>query len=203
MTPPELVSGGVHLRDFLARFEPALAAADIACLLIDAPKEAADEAVAEIARPLNEIAQRRGIATLLSERATLAKQLGADGVHLDLRPLDAATALRVYRDARNAVGPDAIVGTLCPAERHLAMEVAELDADYVGFPLDGAEASDLLAWWAEVMNTPCVAFGDGDVEQARALAAKGADFVALPAALWSAADPAADVARVQAAIAPG
>ncbi len=191
------------MRDFLATFEPALAAADIACLLIDAPGDARDEAVAEIARPLNDMAQARGIATLLPARAALARQIGADGVHLDLRPLDEAAALLAYRNARKTLGPEAIVGALCAAQRHMAMEVAELDADYVGFALDAAETPELVAWWAEMMNTPCVAFGAAEVEQARSLAAGGADFIALSAGLWDAPDPAAALARFQAAIDPG
>jgi thiamine-phosphate pyrophosphorylase len=191
------------LRDFLARFAPALGAADIACLLIDAPNDTGDEAVAEIARPLGDIAQARGVATLLSGRAVLTKRIGADGVHLDLRAQDEAAALRLYRDARKEIGPDAIVGALCAPQRHMAMEVAERDADYVGFALETGEAPGLIAWWAEVMNTPCIAFGIDEPEQAGALAADGADFIALSAALWTSPDPAARLARFQAAIGPG
>ena len=202
-TPPELVSGGVRLHDFLARFEPALGGADIACLLIDAPGDARDDAIAEIARPLNDIAQVRGIATLLPARVALAQQLGADGVHLDLRTLDESAALRAYRDARKALGTDTIVGALCPAGRHMAMELAELDADYVGFALDAAETPELIAWWAEVMNTPCVAFSAAEPDQARGLAESGADFIAVPAALWSAPDPTGQLERLQAAIRSG
>jgi thiamine-phosphate pyrophosphorylase len=191
------------LRDFLAQFEPALAAADIACLLIDAPQDAADNALTEIARALNQIAQACGVATLLPGRAALAQRLGTDGVHLDLRALDEAAALRTYRDARKALGADAIVGALCPAGRHLAMEVAELDADYVGFGLDAAETPELIAWWAEMMNTPCVAFGVTEPEQARVLAGDGADFIAVSAALWTSPDPARQLEQLQAAIRSG
>ena len=35
------------MRDFIPRFEAALAAADVACLLIDTPGDARDEAVGE------------------------------------------------------------------------------------------------------------------------------------------------------------
>jgi len=191
------------LRDFLSQFEPALAAADIACLLIDAPADARDEAVAEIARPLNEIAQARGVATLLSGRTALAQQLRTDGVHLDLRPLDEAVAWRTYRDARKTLGAEAIVGALCPAQRHMAMEIAELDADYVGFAGDAAEAPELVAWWAEMMNTPCIAFGLLESAEARGLAADGVDFIAVSAALWGLPDPARQLEQLQAAIRSG
>lgn len=191
------------MRDFLAIFEPALAAADVACLLIDAPQDVADNAVAEAARPLNEIAQARGVATLLPARATLAQKIRSDGVHLDLRTLDDASALRTYRDTRKTLGADAIVGALCPAGRHMAMEIAELDADYVGFGLDAAETPELIAWWAEMMNTPCVAFGAVEPEQARRLAGSGADFIAVSPTLWGASDPAGQLEQLQVAIRSG
>jgi thiamine-phosphate pyrophosphorylase len=178
------------LRDFLATFEAALTAADVACLLIDAPLDAGDEAVGEIARPVNDLAQSRGVATLLPARAPLAQRLRVDGVHLDLRSLDESAALRTYRDVRKTLGPDAIVGALCAPERHMAMEIAELDADYVGF----ADDADLIAWWAEMMNIPCIAFGVSGPDEARALAASGADFIAPSAAIWSQADPASGIA---------
>jgi thiamine-phosphate pyrophosphorylase len=191
------------LHDFVPVFEAALAAADVACLLIDAPGDARDDAVAEIARPLNEIAQARGIATLLPGRTSLAQRLRVDGVHLDLSTLGEPAALSVYRDARKTLGPDAIVGALCAAGRHMAMELAELDADYVGFAMDAAETLELIAWWAEVMNAPCVAFGAADLEQAQASAAGGADFVALSHAVWNSPDPAAYLREVQGVIGPG
>jgi thiamine-phosphate pyrophosphorylase len=191
------------LRDFVPVFEAALAAADVACLLIDAPNDAHDDAVAEIARPLNDLAQARGIATLLPARTALAQRLRVDGVHLDVGVIDESAALRAYRDARQALGPDAIVGALCAAERHMAMAMAELEADYIGFAVDAAETPELIAWWAEVMNAPCVAFGASKGDEARALAASGADFIALSPALWNSPDPAAYLREVQGAIGPG
>jgi thiamine-phosphate pyrophosphorylase len=197
-TPPGLVSGGLRLRDFLDAFGPATEAVDVACLLIDAPADAGDEAIAQIARPLNEMAQARGIATLLT-RAALAKRIGSDGAHLDLRAMDAGAATRAYREARKALGGEAIIGTLCAAGRHMAMELAELDADYVGFDLAAPDAAESIAWWGEVMNVPCIAFGAVDPAAAASLAQSGADFIAPPAELW-AGDAPARLAELQAAI---
>ena len=181
-TPPELASGGVALRDFLARFEPAAAAIDIACLLIAAPAEAKDAAVAEIAKPLIAAAQSRDIAALLSGRAELARELGADGIHLDGTAMEADALLRTFRWARKTLGDDAIVGALCPPERHAAMEIAEADAAYVGFA--GPEIPELIGWWGEMMTTPCIAFGSFTPESAGALAKSGADFIAPDPAIW-------------------
>ena len=77
------------------------------------------------------------------------------------------------------------------------MTAGEAGADYVMFgePHGGAPAMALrplierVGWWAEIFETPCVAFADS-IEAAGELAHAGADFVALDDAIWSAAAPA-------------
>jgi thiamine-phosphate pyrophosphorylase len=180
-----------------------LKVADVACLLIAAPIDARDADIGAIAEALIRAAQARDVAALVSGRAALAKTLGADGVHLDLTAASHDEAMRAYRDARKALAEDAIVGTACPPERHLAMEVAEAGADYVGFDLAAPDAAATLAWWGEMMTVPCVAFGHLDPAAARELARNGADFIAPEPAVWNGVDPAGDLAALQAAIRAG
>ena len=74
------------------------------------------------------------------------------------------------------------------------MTAGEVGADYVMFGeprRDGcvpplAETLERVAWWAEIFVTPCVAYA-ARLDDAAALAAAGADFVALGDAVWSAA----------------
>ena len=187
----------------LPRFESALKVADIACLLITAPIETRDEDVRAIAEPLIRAAQARNVAALLSGRPALAKGLGADGVHLDLRSVSPGDAMRTYRDARKMLAEDAIVGTACPPERHLAMELGEAGADYVGFDLAAPEAAATIAWWGEMMTVPCIAFGSIDPATATSLARNGADFIAPEPEVWSGVDPSSALAALQAAIRAG
>jgi thiamine-phosphate pyrophosphorylase len=177
------------LRDFLPKLEAAFDAADIACVLIAAPEGCTDEALSAIADPLIEAVQRRDAAALLDGRPELAKQLNADGAHLDLRVRDTDSALRAYRHARKILGADAVVGVLCAAERHAAMEIAEADADYIGFDLAAPETENVIAWWGEVMTVPCVAFGAIDPSLGKALARSGADFLAPEPSIWRDSDP--------------
>ncbi|MDX1425197.1 MAG: thiamine phosphate synthase, partial [Kiloniellales bacterium] len=94
--------------------------------------------------------------------------------------------------ARQALGAEAIVGIQCGASRHAAMLAAEAGADYVAFDggagerwwQDAAEP-ELIAWWQEIMTTPCVAVAGDDPRTAERLAAAGADFVAVGAAVWA------------------
>jgi thiamine-phosphate pyrophosphorylase len=198
-----LISGGILLRDLLPRFESALKVADVACLLIAAPEAASDADVHAVAEPLIRAAQARDVAALVTGRPALATSLGADGVHLDLRAASAADAMRVYNYTRKLLAEDAILGTLCPPERHLAMELAEAGADYIGFDLAAPEAGDTLAWWGEIMTVPCIAFGAIDPTTATALARNGADFIAPEPDAWSRVDPSSALAALQSAIRAG
>ena len=82
---------------------------------------------------------------------------------------------------RKALGPDLILGADCGDSRHAAMVAGELEVDYVAF--DG-RALDTLAWWAELMELPCVALGGVTLDSAPALVEAGVDFLAPGSAVW-------------------
>ena len=77
--------------------------------------------------------------------------------------------------------------------RDEAMTAGEMGADYVMFgePRGEGPAMPLelllerVGWWAEIFETPCVAYAE-TVEAAGGLARAGADFVALGGAVWEA-----------------
>lgn len=129
------------------------------------------------------VVQRHGAAALLLDDWALAKRLAADGVHLSARD----DAVAAYRQARVVLGPDANIGVDAGGSRHIAMELGEAGADYIAFSLrpksaDRAaaviERDELVAWWAEVFEVPCVACDVCDAEEGGRLADAGADFVA-------------------------
>jgi thiamine-phosphate pyrophosphorylase len=166
----------------LEHLAAALAAAELACVLIAPLPGAALDAHA--ARPLVEAAQRRNAAALIVEDAQLARTLRADGVHLSIAKIGA----RGYGVVRSMVGHGGIVGVDAGISRHDAMTVVEDGADYVAF---GAPAhlkdrvkarvrrDELIAWWAEIFEAPCVALDVETPQEAEALARAGADFVGL------------------------
>ncbi|MDO9247821.1 MAG: thiamine phosphate synthase, partial [Phenylobacterium sp.] len=129
-----------------------------------------------------------------------------DGVHVGQDDMPLA-------QARKVMGPDAMIGVTCHDSRHLAMEAAEAGADYVAFgaffPTTTKDAltraePEILSIWQEVMETPCVAIGGITVENARGLAAAGADFLAVSAGVWAHPEgPAAAVRAINAEIALG
>jgi thiamine-phosphate pyrophosphorylase len=201
ITPPVLPD----LAAFAADLEAALAAGDVASLQIRL-KDAADAVIAQAVRALAPLAQARDVAVILNDRPDLAARLGCDGVHIgqDDGP---------YAAARKAVGPGRIVGVTCHDSRDLAMEAAEAGADYVAFGAFFPTATketfhrpdlEILEIWQETMLVPCVAIGGITPANARPLAAAGADFLAVSAAVWSHPQgPAAAVAAFNHQIALG
>lgn len=162
------------------RLAAALAAASIPSVLI-VPLEG-QKLSAAAAGPLVQTAQARGAATLLLDEPDLARQIGADGVHLS----HGGDIEARYREARQTVGRNAIVGFDAGELRHDAMTLAEAGADYVAFGIpagvqDTAAARDrrrdLVAWWAEIFEVPCVALDVETPEEAAELVGAGADFI--------------------------
>lgn len=121
------------------------------------------------------LAQSRGIAFILDGGAAAALAAQADGAHLPPGS-DIAAARRAARDLQ--------LGLSCGASRDAAMEAGDEGIDYVAF--DAAEGAEAIAWWAQLMELPVVAENITSLAQATALAAAGADFVALDDVIWSA-----------------
>ena len=173
-------------RAFAETLKSALAAGDVATLQLRL-KGVADNDIRRAADLLMPIAQSAGVAFLLNDRPDLAAEFHADGVHIGQDDMP-------YKQARAAVGRDAIVGVTCHDSRHLAIEAAEAGADYVAFgaffptttkdPKAQADI-DLLRWWSELMTVPCVAIGGITVENAAPLIEAGADFLAVASGVWS------------------
>ncbi|MBK1661154.1 thiamine phosphate synthase [Paracraurococcus ruber] len=196
ITPPVLPGG------FADQLAAALDAGDVACLqlrLKDAPRDAVKRAV-EALRP---IAQARDVAFILNDDAILAAELGCDGVHLGQQDGDHAGA-RMLLSGK-------ILGITCHDSRHLAMLAGEMGADYVAFgaffPTSTKDAkfratTDLLEWWSEIAEIPCVAIGGITAENCAPLVRAGADFLAVVGAVWNHPDgPVAGVRAMNAAIA--
>jgi thiamine-phosphate pyrophosphorylase len=166
-----------------ALLAPALAAADIAAVLLRLP--AADErTLINRIRELAPLVQDGGAALLIDGRPDLVARAGADGAHLG--------AIAALQEAVAALKPDRIVGAGGLAGRHDAMVAAEAGADYVMFGEPDAAGKrpsfeairERVEWWTEVFEIPCVAYA-ASLDEISALAA--AEFVALAPAIL--ADP--------------
>ncbi|MBV8594364.1 MAG: thiamine phosphate synthase [Caulobacteraceae bacterium] len=185
---------------FAKSFAEVLAAAPVASAL--ARLEQGEDAKA-VVPPLIEAATTRDCALIIEDDPRLAARLGADGVHV-------AGAGEALEAALESLKPQRIVGAGALRTRDDAMEAGEKGADYVMFgePRRGAPAPPLAAllervqWWAEIFETPCVAYAP-TLEAVSELAQAGADFVALNDAIWAAPSPPEAAARAKALLKRG
>ncbi len=190
----------IDLAPFSDLLRAALSAGPVAAfqLRLKSEDDAAlpDTDILHAAQTLMPIVQEAGTAFILNDRPDLAARLGADGVHIGQED-------GPYEAARRWMGDGAIVGVTCHDSRHLGMEAAEAGADYVAFGAffdTGTKHAktkaplELLTWWQDLMEVPCVAIGGVTLDNAEAVARAGADFVAVSAGVWGHAEgPAAAV----------
>lgn len=200
ITPPQL-----ELGKFAPQLEQALSAGDVASLQLRLKGEhnqAADEAIiGEAVRHLMPIAHKHDVAFILNDDPALAAKFDCDGVHIGQDDMD-------YQQARALLGDDKIIGVTCHDSKHLAMEAGEAGADYVAFgafyDTDTKQAksraeADILTFWQQFVELPCVAIGGISPDNAAPLVSAGADFIAASAGVWRHADgPAAAVSAFNA-----
>ncbi|MBO9671052.1 MAG: thiamine phosphate synthase [Sphingobium sp.] len=150
-------------------------------------KGVSDDEIVRFAEPLQRLCAEHDVAFIVNDSISIAKRLGADGVHLGQGDGDP-------KEARRILGPSAQIGVTCHDSRHLAMEAGEAGADYVAFGAFFPTATKvvehhaepaILTWWSSLMEVPCVAIGGITADNAGPLVEAGADFLAVSSAVWA------------------
>ena len=156
----------------------AQAGGDLAAILLrltDGDERSRIERVKRLAGPV----QAANVALIVEASALVAARGGADGVHLTAGP-------EAVAEARSSLKGERIIGAGGLRARHDAMDIGEAGVDYVMFgdPRPDGSLPPLAAvieragWWAEIFETPCVAYAP-DFESVPALVETGAEFIAL------------------------
>jgi thiamine-phosphate pyrophosphorylase len=186
---------------FAPQLRAACAAGDVAAVLLRLDR-GDDRTLVNHVKALAPAAQDSGTAVIVAAEgdvdvAAIAVRGGADGVHIGS---DAGEVRRLRERLKN----ERIVGAGDVRSKHDAMSMGEAGVDYVLFGEPRADGSlppleaviERAAWWAEIFETPCVAYAP-QLEAVSQLVATGAEFVALGDAVWTHAQgPAAAVAAV-------
>ena len=166
----------------------ALKGGDVASVII--PQYGLDDGVFQKhAETLVQIVQDAGAAALVAGDTRVAGRAKADGIHI-------TGALDVFAEAVEKFTPKLIVGGGNATDRHKALEIGEVQPDYIFFGKIGGDIKPeahpknlaLAEWWASMVEIPCIVLGGTDPQSALAVAETGAEFVALDKAVF--ADPA-------------
>jgi thiamine-phosphate pyrophosphorylase len=152
------------------------------------------------ARELKDLCARHGARLIINDDVGLARAAGADGVHLGQADMP-------IRQAREILGPGAIIGVTCHDRLDLALAAEAAGADYVAFGAvypsptkpDAVRAPLMLfAQAREVLTIPVCAIGGLDADNAAAVIRAGADMVAVVSGVFGRPDPEAEARRLTA-----
>jgi len=142
------------------------------------------------AKALLDLCRAIGIPLIINDDLDLAAAVGADGVHLGRDDPDP-------RAAREALGPDALIGISCYDRLDLAQAAERAGASYVAFgsffpsptkPDAARPGPDLLTEARRTLRVPLVAIGGITPQNAGPLITAGADMVAVITGVFSAPD---------------
>jgi thiamine-phosphate pyrophosphorylase len=149
------------------------------------------------ARALKTVCALTGAVLIVNDHVELAVEVDADGVHLGGEDASAHAA-------RQALGPDKLLGISCYRSVELARAAVRDGADHVAFGSffpsrvkpDAVRAPlELLVEAKRELTVPIVAIGGITSETARRLVSAGADAVAVISDIFQASDIEAAAAR--------
>lgn len=178
-----------------AALEAALSGGDVASVIL--PQYGLDDgAFQKLAESLVPVIQARGAAAMIAGDTRVAARVKADGVHVEGKP-------DLLADAIDRLQDKMMVGAGGAKTRDDALALGEHRPDYVFFGRFGYDNTPaphhrnltLGAWWAEMIEVPCIVMGGSDIASVGDVSRTGVEFVAVSAAVFGAEDPAAAVAE--------
>ncbi|MEZ5803877.1 MAG: thiamine phosphate synthase [Rhizobiaceae bacterium] len=194
-----IAPAGLSAERFATRLRQAVGAGDVASLIL--PVNGMDDASFQhFCEHVVPIAQEAGVAVIVERDTRVAGRVHADGVHLEASVEEIAGDIERLQN-RMMVGVGGI------KTRDDALDLGELRPDYVFFgrfgydnkPEPHARNLSLGRWWAEVIEIPCIVMAGSDIGSVVEVAATGAEFVALSAAVFAEeTDPRAAIVRANA-----
>lgn len=173
----------------------ALKGGDVASVIL--PQYGMDDTqFQKLAEKVVPLIQQAGAAALVAGDSRVAGRAKADGLHIVGGVEDLGEAIEKH-------APKLIVGGGNAQDRHRALEIGDLQPDYVFFgKLDGdikPEAHPknlaLAEWWASMVEIPCIVMGGTNPESALAIAETGAEFAALRLAVFTEPSRAASIVQ--------
>ncbi|MBI3329073.1 MAG: thiamine phosphate synthase [Nitrospinae bacterium] len=153
-------------------------------------KTTPQEEIVRLGRELLAVTRRYGALLIVNDHPTVAREIGADGVHVGREDPPVS-------EARAILGPHAIIGASCYGEVTRAVDAEHAGADYVAFgtPFPSptkAKRTDLpLSIFREVkhrVRVPVFAIGGITLDNVRLVLEAGADGIAVVSGVFGAPD---------------
>jgi len=181
------------------RIQAALDGGDVASVILF--QDGVDEAsFQKLAAEIVPLVQQAGAAAIVAGDTRIAGRVQADGLHVEAGKAELADIIDRFQ-AKITVGAGGA------KTRDDALELGEQRPDYLFFGRFGYDGKpephprnlSLGQWWAEMIEIPCIVMAGSDPESVATVAATGAEFVAVSAAVFGdGVDAGAAVARANA-----
>lgn len=140
----------------------------------------------KISADIVELCHQHSVMCIINNDIELALKTNADGVHI-------GSSDGEINIARKKLGAEKILGVSCYDSTDRALIAGDQGANYVSFgtffpsPTKNSGAHpkpEILRWWSEAINIPCVAIGGINAQNCAPLVQAGADFLAVVSSIW-------------------
>ncbi len=155
-------------------------------------KDTPEEEIIKLGKGLLEITRRYKIPLIINDSPELAKEIGADGVHLGKDDSEVFSARRL-------LGSEAIIGVSCYGEIERGLWAKREGADYVAFgtpfftptkPDRGPTSFEVLREAKRrITGIPVFAIGGINIENAQSVLETGVDGIAVITYIFGSPDP--------------
>ena len=169
-------------------------------------KDSSQDEIIRLGRGLLQITKRYGVPLIINDSPSMAKEIGADGVHLGKDDPGMQDAMRI-------LGGEAIIGISCYGEIERGIQAEREGADYVAFGTPyftptkpdrkGTPFEVLREARKKITKIPIFAIGGINKENATSVLETGVDGIAVITGVFGSPDPeraARDLASVFKAI---
>lgn len=170
-----------------------LAAGDVASLILYS-EENDENSFQKHAQALVPVIQNAGVAAIIAEDSRIAGRVKADGLHIETNMDDLKEAINKHQSSM-------MVGFANLKDRHSAMQIGELEPDYMMFGKLGADKKpeahtrniNLGEWWASMMEVPALIQAGNSLASVETVAKTGAEFIVLDEIIFGADDMVANI----------
>ncbi len=139
-----------------------------------------------VAKQISRICERFKCTFIINDDPLLAKEVGADGVHLGQEDMS-------YEEARNILGTDSIIGISCQNNLDFALKAEAQGADYIAFgsvfntktknKIVKSSVDEIESLISQI-NIPTVALGGINLSNINQLSSTHADMIAISSGLF-------------------
>lgn len=154
-------------------------------------KETPDDEIINLGKAILNVTKRYSVPIIINDSPELAKEIGADGVHLGGEDTS-------IEKARMVLGSEAIIGVSCYNQIERGLDAVKRGADYVAFgtpyntptkPDREPTSIEILNEAVKLINIPIFAIGGITKDNAQPILDTGVDGIAVITSVFGSSDP--------------